>query len=66
MSEPTKNAKKNPENTSVDWAEKLKVSMSEGYREETADTSFHEEDDLAAMLRAQLGKSAEQTSIFAS
>ena len=64
MSEPRKNAKKNPESTSVDWAEKLKASMSAGYREEKTDTKSHEEDDLAALLRAQLGKSAEQPSLL--
>ncbi len=63
MSEPRKKSKKNPEDTSVDWAEKLKASMSEGYSESDTDTD-HTDDDLAALLRAQLGKSTENTSLM--
>ncbi len=43
----------------VDWAEKLKASMNEGPRDEvaaSASPAFAEEDDLAALLRAQLAK----------
>ena len=64
MSEPRKNEKKNPEHTSVDWAEKLKESMNEDYQDAKTDVASHEDDDLAALLRAQLGKTSEQPSTF--
>ena len=63
MSAPRKNSKRNPENTSVDWAEKLKASMNQGYAESDTDTD-HTDDDLAALLRAQLGKSTETASLL--
>ena len=64
MSEPRKNANKNPKHAAVDWAEKLKESMNEDYQDAKTDVSSHEEDDLAALLRAQLGKRSEQPSTF--
>ncbi len=64
MSDPKKNAKKNPENTSVDWAEKLKASMNDGYTESKTDTSSVDDDDLAALLRAQLSMNTTETSLL--
>lgn len=58
--------KKNPRNETVDWAERLKASMNaesaESPARATAPTA--EEDDLAALLRAQLAHRAESADAF--
>ena len=58
--------KKNPQNETVDWAERLKASMNaesaESPARATAPTA--EEDDLAALLRAQLAHRAESADAF--
>ncbi len=66
MSEPRKNSKKKPEHTSVDWAEKLKASMNEDYEESSTTQSMATDDDLAALLRAQLGKTSAKPSLLES
>ena len=49
-----------PEVTTVDWAEKLKASMdkTQPESEPKVNSNPHEDDDLAALLRAQLEKSS--------
>ena len=59
--------KKNPQNDTVDWAERLKASMNQAPAERPASaTPAPEEDDLAALLRAQLAHRAEsaETSLY--
>ena len=53
--------KKNPQNETVDWAERLKASMNAESAESPARATAPatEEDDLAALLRAQLAHRAE-------
>ena len=53
--------KKNPQNETVDWAERLKASMNAEPAEAPvrATAPAAGEDDLAALLRAQLAHSAE-------
>ena len=48
----------------VDWAEKLKASITRTPTE-TASAALYEDDDLAALLREQLGKSAAATAVAA-
>lgn len=57
----SKKTTKKPKTTSanVDWAERLKASMNQTLGERTASAPMAEEDDLAALLRAQLAKREE-------
>ena len=58
--------KKNPQNETVDWAERLKASMNAESAESPARATAPaaEEDDLAALLRAQLAHRAESADAF--
>jgi predicted RND superfamily exporter protein len=58
--------KKNPQNETVDWAERLKASMNAEPAETPARATSPtaEEDDLAALLRAQLAHRAESADTF--
>ena len=57
MPESNKGFEKNTEASSVDWAEKLKASMKEAAGDLKESPAESVDDDLAALLRAQLGKS---------
>ena len=46
--------KKNPQTESVDWAERLKASMNDTPADTPTRPAVREDDDLAALLRAQL------------
>ena len=53
---------KNPQTENVDWAERLKASMNQTPAERPVSTApAAEEDDLAALLRAQLAHRAESS-----
>ena len=58
--------KKNPQNETVDWAERLKASINAEPAETPARAAAPapEEDDLAALLRAQLAHRAESAETF--
>ena len=58
--------KNNPRNETVDWAERLKASMNAEPAETPARATSPaaEEDDLAALLRAQLAHRAESAETF--
>ena len=55
---------KNPQKETVDWAERLKASMNAEPTETPAPAPAPEEDDLAALLRAQLAHRAESAETF--
>jgi len=57
LPESNKGFEKNTEASSVDWAEKLKASMKEAAGDLKESPAESVDDDLAALLRAQLGKS---------
>ena len=57
--------KKNPQNEAVDWAERLKASMNDTPVDTPARSSMREDDELAALLRAQLAHREQATATAA-
>ena len=55
MPKPKQGSPASPETPAVDWAEKLKASISQSPA--PSSSALYEDDDLTAMLRAQLSKS---------